>query len=879
MDRDKSHKSQIVICWLSILTTTFLGLWGCAEEAKPSPHPKGWTESSSENFHALKIVASGIESCAECHGSDYKGGDSEVSCYTCHEGGQSGHPALMEWINSSSLNYHGRIFWENDWDFSECQKCHGTNLNQGSGLIEGCQTSYCHTGSAGIYTCDNCHSYGTISVFLDVRNNSSSDSSTVGAHLSHINAIHNLGLAVDCGVCHTIPDSVFTPGHLDESNKINFSGIALNADTIPAYDPTNGTCANVYCHGTGNPVWTNSSGSDRQCTSCHGQPPLVGAHDKHVTDHGLGCSDCHSGYNPVLDSGAADSTHVNGTVNVNVSTDYGDNAAYSHSAETCSNVYCHGDFEPNWNLEDQAACGSCHNLPPTTGAHATHVTDQEYSCGTCHSYSATTHVDLTVDMAIDPQYGGVYDSQSQSCTNVACHGNTTISWTGEELDCGDCHALPPATGAHIIHVTDQENDCNICHSGFSAINETVSDADHINLMNDVALAAQIGGTYDSQSQSCSDVACHSNTTVSWIGAEMNCGDCHAVPPTSGAHIVHVTDQEYDCNICHTGYSAASETVTDSIHINLTNDVVIDTTYAGVYASGSCSAVYCHSNQSVSWTDNILCGDCHALPPTTGAHVVHAVDLSLDCSYCHDGYTINSTSMTDHVNLVADVTMATEIAGVYDGGSETCSGVGCHGIGTPAWNDSPDFSCISCHGGLDNSTGAPPYDLSGNSDSSSFSVGAHTVHLTDTTFTNPIDCNECHLVPTSVNSAGHFDTDLTAEITFGEMATDSGRVTPVWDSGSGSCSDIYCHGNFIFYESESSYQWAYDPDTTIIGSNLTLEWSSNTSVVCGDCHELAPTGHVVNTSCSSCHSAVVESDNVTIKDRSKHINRQKNVYGN
>ncbi len=597
MEQEKLLKSQALLGWLPILIIALLALWGCAEEAKPAPHPDGWADDSdSEYFHSRKVAVNGIafckschggadandyyggssgvscyqchkggpsghpafqlwilspdssqfhaqviltrgwEACQECHGVNYQGGIADVSCYTCHSGGKSGHPALMDWINPQSPDYHGRVLWESDWDFDRCKQCHGTDLNAG-GTARGCQSTACHTAPAGIYDCDNCHTTNVTTTFYDVKNNSSSDSSAVGAHLSHVNGVHGLGLAVDCNVCHAVPDSVFTTGHLDESSKINFSGIALNGEATPVYDPTDGTCSNLYCHGSGTPVWTNSSGSDRFCTSCHGQPPLVGAHDTHVNERGLGCSACHSGYNPMIDAGAADSTHINGTVNVNVSTDYGTNAAFSNSSETCSNVYCHGDFEPNWNLADQATCGSCHSLPPATGAHITHVTDQDYSCGTCHSYSPSTHVDLNVDLAIDPQYGGIYDSQSQSCNNVACHNNITVSWTGQELTCGDCHALPPTSGAHIVHVTDQDYDCNVCHTGYSAASETVADSTHINLTKDVTVDTTYGGAYDSQLGSCSGVYCHSDQSVSWSG-NITCGDCHAVPQTSNAHLTH-----------------------------------------------------------------------------------------------------------------------------------------------------------------------------------------------------------------------------------------------------------------------------------------------------------------------------------------------------
>ena len=80
------------------------------------------------------------------------------------------------------------------------------------------------------------------------------------------------------------------------------------------------------------------------------------------------------------------------------------------------------------------------------------------------------------------------------------------------------------------------------------------------------------------------------------------------------------------------------------------------------------------------------------------------------------------------------------------------------------------------------------------------------------------------------------------------------------------------------EALAGNQFAY-LDTVITGSNPDLIWNSTVNVGCGDCHSLSPSGHISGSSCSSCHTAVVETDNATIKDKAKHINGQSNVFGN
>jgi predicted CxxxxCH...CXXCH cytochrome family protein len=102
-------------------------------------------------------------------------------------------------------------------------------------------------------------------------------------------------------------------------------------------------------------------------------------------------------------------------------------------------------------------------------------------------------------------------------------------------------------------------------------------------------------------------------------------------------------------------------------------------------------------------------------------------------------------------------------------------------------------CASCHGGVDNATGAPPDDLAGNTATTARGVGAHTSHVEAGPVAGAFDCGECHFPkPASVGSPGH--NDGTVQVVFGALAG-TGTATPVWNGGVSppTCSSVYCHG--------------------------------------------------------------------------------------
>ncbi|UCH61810.1 MAG: CxxxxCH/CxxCH domain-containing protein [Fidelibacterota bacterium] len=289
------------------------GWWSCTEVAEGGKvHPDKW-DDPSDAFHGDKIRAVGLSGCVQCHGEKFSGGTSGVACSECHsDGGAIPHPPLAEYIDPSHDNYHGRIFWLNNWDFSSCQACHGQNLE--GGVVESaCSNTACHTASGGIFACDNCHNTQANDSFIDVRNQTGTDLVTVGTHTSHYTHPDSLTVNIDCASCHLIPDSVWAEGHIDETPyaEVPF-GIPTTADSTftLSWDRNSATCSNSYCHGNfrfekatssniwiyadslivGNNqtvTWTDTLTAENRCATCHSYPP---------TGHLQlsACGDCHT---------------------------------------------------------------------------------------------------------------------------------------------------------------------------------------------------------------------------------------------------------------------------------------------------------------------------------------------------------------------------------------------------------------------------------------------------------------------------------------------------------------------------------------------------------------------------------------------------------
>jgi hypothetical protein len=202
------------------------------------------------------------------------------------------------------------------------------------------------------------------------------------------------------------------------------------------------------------------------------------------------------------------------------------------------------------------------------------------------------------------------------------------------------------------------------------------------------------------------------------------------------------------------------------------------------------------------------------------------------------------------------------------GCTSCHGEDLLGLGRASSCDAchPEgwrSDCTFCHGGLEDSTGAPPLHISGVDDGEEARFIPHQAHAQDTSLHAAFGCEQCHALPADALSEGHLfvgdDTPARAEVDF------SGGLDPSvgWDD-SRTCVSSYCHGDGQGAAGRVEHQ-------------ETLEG-------CGGCHEAPDAGpggwarmtgeHEAHLdrglSCHHCHQDVVTEDGEAIAQPSLHV---------
>ena len=261
-------------------------------------------------------------------------GDCPADCGTCPDvcgdASCSGEETVLTchadcapwWMNPTAAeNFHGAAFLA---DSGSCGMCHGANLNGG---VQSCES--CHGGWKT--NCTFCH--GGIdnqtgappSDLLDAVS-----SGAVGAHSVHVEVTAKSG-ALGCAICHAVPLSALTPGHIDGDGQAEVS-LSDCAGGIYA----SGSCSSVYCHGDGSTpsaggaaVW---SGGSLGCQSCHTDGGLDGKHGLHLS-FGFGCSSCHE---------VSGTTFANPSTHADCNKDVKAGQGYDSATKTCSSASCHG---------------------------------------------------------------------------------------------------------------------------------------------------------------------------------------------------------------------------------------------------------------------------------------------------------------------------------------------------------------------------------------------------------------------------------------------------------------------------------------------------------------------------------------------------------
>jgi predicted CxxxxCH...CXXCH cytochrome family protein len=277
--------------------------------------------------------------------------------------------------------------------------------------------------------------------------------------------------STSCATCH--PRTVKPDGTIDVAGGFHINGSveAIGGHPTGWADPDqHGHAANAQgltgcrgCHGAALDGGTagvscascHGAGWQSNCTFCHGArtagwtsaalalaaPPAgtqgqaastdraVGAHARHLAGGAMGaavaCGDCHTV--------PANLDHLDGTPTVTFGTAArrgGANPAWNGVG--CSATYCHGatlaaggtNQAPVWTGGSaQAACGTCHGSPPSTGHHRDHASR---SCGDCHPGFTATSVNLATHIDGARQVGNqvtAWNAATRKCTG--CHGADT----------------------------------------------------------------------------------------------------------------------------------------------------------------------------------------------------------------------------------------------------------------------------------------------------------------------------------------------------------------------------------------------------------------------------------------------------------------------
>ncbi len=367
-------------------------------ECSASVHPPGITDPSSPDFHVnlLRDTNWGFVACQGCHGSDFRGGTSGVSCFDCHSAGPTA-----------------------------CVTCHGS----------GPTTNAHPTHATAGFTCDNCH---VVPTRWDQD-----------GHILHDGVAITAPAAVTFGALAQTtlaPADRAGPARWDGTtgSNVDWHGTGLDdgggTTTAPTWmDRTSPGCTG--CHGDPPPTPSHTRhdcatchpasaphidgvvdvGRVPGCSGCHGSarspaPPVdlsgntfttalgVGAHQAHLQAQSqisapVPCTACHAVPATIDSPGHIDSPLpvVNATL------------TWDRNAQTCATSYCHGQSQPGWTAQGGVWCGSCHDIPPSDAPHTPAMTLQ--SCNACHPGTVDAFGNIIVSNGSSEHIDGIVESQ------------------------------------------------------------------------------------------------------------------------------------------------------------------------------------------------------------------------------------------------------------------------------------------------------------------------------------------------------------------------------------------------------------------------------------------------------------------------------------
>ena len=364
----------------------------------------------------------------------------------------------------------------------------------------------------------------------------------------------------------------------------------------------------VACHGSGTNSAPPKDVSGKSATTLRG----VGAHQQHLGSSTwrapVTCDHCHLVPKKVTDKG-----HIDTALPAEV-TFFGlalaNKAKPGWNGTACGGSYCHGATlsggnatAPVWTKVDgtQAACGSCHGMPPNKKGHPASA-----KCSMCH--------DKVVDQNNKIIAPALHINGKLEAVNVsachACHGSKVNAAPPLSL-AGKSATSLRGVGAHQKHLGSSTwraaISCTSCH----LVPKALGDKGHI----DSAAPAEVtfsglanadGAKPKWTGTSCQGSYCHGATLSGggatapvWTkvdGSQTKCSGCHGLPPTKNNHPASAA-----CYGCHKAVVAKQlKIIAPALHIDgkVTSNLV----------SGSHTI---HTDKNDPRGPGITCVDCHA----------------------------------------------------------------------------------------------------------------------------------------------------------------------------------------------------------------------------------------------------------------------------
>ena len=277
-------------------------------------------------------------------------------------------------LDTSSANFHGNVLKANSFNLTSCEKCHATNFQGGITNVS-CYSCHNYPHQAGIVDTTSSDFHGK----LIIANNCSMNA----CQKCHGNDFSGNGSnQLNCRNCHT---QAAGPLACNTCHG-NFADSTM---TAPPRDINGNTSTNLVTVGAhASHLYTNNF-AVVACENCHVIPNANNVKD-------------HFNPGPLVKIVVLDSLAIHGIAS---------NAVFDANTETCSNTYCHGNFEfkksdapperqfaytsdkmtgnnmtVRWNLLDgsQSPCGSCHGTSDGFISPAGHIKMPITECVACH---------------------------------------------------------------------------------------------------------------------------------------------------------------------------------------------------------------------------------------------------------------------------------------------------------------------------------------------------------------------------------------------------------------------------------------------------------------------------------------------------------------